>query len=153
MTEGCQIPLMYIPNRCFPPSLSTEDTTILQDKIQSLLQKQAISQIPTPVRGFYSNMFIVPQKDGGQGPVNRYMKSRWKASGGPRVEEPEGEGPSEPPGNSNAPRWCKYGRCGEIPTPVENVCYNSRPCITTKDMFDNIVLNSGCGNCSSCGCV
>ena len=59
---------------------------------------------PTPVRGFYSNMFIVPQKDGGQGPVNRYVKSRWKASDGPRVEEPEGEGPSEPPGNSNAPR-------------------------------------------------
>ena len=27
-----------------------------------------------------------------------------------------------------------------MPTPAENVCCNSRPCITT-DIFDNIVLN------------
>lgn len=53
----------------------------------------------------------------------------------------EGEGPSEPPGNNNTPPWCKCGRCRAMPTPAENVCCKSRPCITTTDMFDTIVLN------------
>ena len=63
------------------PHLSPEDTAIMEEEIQSLLQKQAISQIPTAIKGFYSNMFIVPKKDGGQRPVinlkqlNRYVKS------------------------------------------------------------------------------
>lgn len=53
-----------------------------------------------------------------------------------------GEGPSEPPaGNSNTLPWCKCGRCRPMPTPAENVCCKNRPCITTADIFHNIVLN------------
>ena len=84
VTEGYQIPLISTPNQHSPPfspHLSPEDTAIMEEEIQSLLQKQAISQIPTAIEGFYSNMFIVPKKDGGQRPVinlkqlNRYVKS------------------------------------------------------------------------------
>jgi len=48
----------------------------LEEEIQSL--KQAVCQIPSPVKGFYSNMFIV---DGGQRPainlkyLNKHVKS------------------------------------------------------------------------------
>jgi len=51
------------------PHLSSEDLAALEEEIQSLLQKQAVCQIPPLVKGFYSNMFIVPKKDGGQRPV------------------------------------------------------------------------------------
>jgi len=43
----------------------SEDLSTLKEEVQSLLQKQAISQIPNQSAGFYSNMFIVPKKDGG----------------------------------------------------------------------------------------
>jgi len=82
--EGYHIPLSSTPFQCSPPCtphLSTEDAVILEEEIQSLLQKQAICQIPAPAEGFYSNMFIVPKKDGGQRPVinlkhlNKFVKS------------------------------------------------------------------------------
>lgn len=63
------------------PYLPSGDLAIMEEEIQSLLQKQAVCQIPTPTRGFYSNMFIVSKKDGGQRPVinlkhlNRHVKS------------------------------------------------------------------------------
>ena len=84
VTEGYHIPLTSAPNQySFPPTphLSSEDTAVLEEEIKSLLQKQAVCQIPPPVKGFYSNMFIVPKKDGGQRPVinlkylNKHVKS------------------------------------------------------------------------------
>jgi len=84
VTEGYHIPLTSVPNQYHHPSnphLSSEDIAVLEEETQSLLQKQAISQIPAPAEGFYSNMFIVPKKDGGQRPVinlkhlNKYVKS------------------------------------------------------------------------------
>jgi len=65
VTEGY---FTSIPNQCSPPPtphLSSEDIAVLEEETLPLLQKQAISQIPSPVKGFYSNMFIVPKKDGG----------------------------------------------------------------------------------------
>ena len=89
--QGYHIPLTSVPHQHSPPCnphLSSKEAAVLEEEIQSLLQKQAICQIPTPTGGFYSNMFIVPKKDGGQRPVinlrhlNRYVKSAFQ-DGGP----------------------------------------------------------------------
>ena len=50
-------------------------------------------------------------------------------------------GPSEPSGGSNNLPWCLCGRCRVMPTPQENVCCKSCPCITTTEMFETVVLN------------
>jgi len=52
------------------PQFSATEAQLLQEKLENLLQKQAIQEHPNPVHeGFYSNMFIVPKKDSGQRPV------------------------------------------------------------------------------------
>jgi len=63
--EGYHIPLTSVPDQYFSPPtphLSSEDMAALEEEIQSLLRKQSICQIPSPVKGFYSNMFIVPKR-------------------------------------------------------------------------------------------
>ena len=84
VSEGYHIPLMFVPHQHLPPTnphLFTEDSVILREEIQSLLQKQAICQVPVSMKGFYSNMFTVPKKDGDQRPVinlkhlNKFVKS------------------------------------------------------------------------------
>ena len=50
-------------------------------------------------------------------------------------------GPSEPSGGSNNLPWCLCGRCRVMPTPQENLCCKSRPCITTKEMSETVILN------------
>ena len=53
----------------------------LEEEIQTLVQKQAVQELPVTTKGYYSNMFILPKKDGGQRPVinlkslNKYVKS------------------------------------------------------------------------------
>ena len=37
--------------------------------------------------------------------------------------------------------WCTCRKCRAMPLPEENVCYRSRPCITTTDSFETIVTN------------
>jgi len=87
VVEGYHIPLTSVPHQQSPPGnphMSTEDSTILEEEIISLLQKQAICQIPASTEGFYSNMLTVPKKDGGQRPVinlkylNKFVKSEWR---------------------------------------------------------------------------
>ena len=82
--EGYHIPLLSAPLQQSPPCnphMSAEDAAMLEEEIQSLLQKQAICQISVPTEEFYSNMFIVPKKDGDQRPVinlkhlNKFVKS------------------------------------------------------------------------------
>ena len=84
VTKGYRIPLTADPVQKFPPHspyLPPGDVIILEEEIQSLLQKQAIQQVPTSAVGFYSNMFLVPKKGGGQRPVinlkhlNKFVKS------------------------------------------------------------------------------
>ena len=52
--------------------------------------------------------------------------------------------PSSPPPQpqSNDLPWCKCGKCQPMPLPVENVCCRQRPCITTSEAFESIVLDS-----------
>ena len=82
--EGNHIPLTSVPSQCSSPPtphFSSEDMAVLEEETQSLLQKQVICQIHSPAKGFYSNMFIIPKKDGGQRPVinlkylNKHVKS------------------------------------------------------------------------------
>ena len=84
MTRGYHIPLIADPVQKFPPHsphLPSGDVIVLEEEIHSLLEKQVIQQIPTSAEGFYSNMFLVPKKGGGQRPVinlkllNRFVKS------------------------------------------------------------------------------
>ena len=82
VTKGYHIPLISDPVQQFPPhNPPPGDVTVLEEEIKSLLQKQAIQQVPTSAEGFYSNMFLVPKKGGGQRPVinlkhlNKFVKS------------------------------------------------------------------------------
>ena len=77
MTRGYHIPLIADPVQKFPPHsphLPSGDVIVLEEEIHSLLQKQAIQQIPSSAEGFYSNMFLVPKKGGGQRPVKHLKK-------------------------------------------------------------------------------
>jgi len=53
----------------YNPHFSSENQTLLQEEIHTLLEKQAIQKVPTQTKGFYSSIFMVPKKDGGQRPV------------------------------------------------------------------------------------
>jgi len=47
------------------PHYSSEQTTLIQEEISKLLQKQAIQPVEYALeRNFYSNIFLVPKKDG-----------------------------------------------------------------------------------------
>ena len=53
-----------------PPHYTSELVTLMQEEVTKLLQKQAIRLVESPSeRDFYSNIFLVPKKDGGQRPV------------------------------------------------------------------------------------
>ena len=72
VTEGYYIPLLSEPNQetmPYNPHFSSENQTLLQEEIHTLLEKQAIQKVPAQTKGFYSSIFMVPKKDGGQRPV------------------------------------------------------------------------------------
>jgi len=48
--------------------LSTEQLQLIREEVAEMVQKGAVEQIH-PSKGFYSNLFLVPKKDGGQRPV------------------------------------------------------------------------------------
>ena len=84
MIQGYHIPLNATPgqrSRPYTPHLPTRELAFLEDEIQTLVQKQAVQEVPVTTKGYYSNMFMVPKKDGGQRPainlksLNKYMKS------------------------------------------------------------------------------
>ena len=53
-----------------PPHYTLEQVTLIQEELAKLLQKQAIQPVECPSEtDFYSNIFLVPKKDGGQRPV------------------------------------------------------------------------------------
>ena len=54
-----------------------------------------------------------------------------------------GGDPDPPPlQQDNQLQWCKCGKCRPMPLPIENLCCKQRPCITTVDTFESIVLDS-----------
>ena len=85
VTKGYHIPLISNPVQHAPPHnpafLPKTTQIVLEDKVKSLLQKQAIQHLPRAPLGFYSNMFMVPKKGGGQRSVinlkylNKFVKS------------------------------------------------------------------------------
>ena len=77
------------PSAPQPPQFSAEQTQLISMEITELLQKNAIEEVtPLLQPGFYSNLFLVPKKDGGQLPVinlkalNRFVqKEHFKMEG------------------------------------------------------------------------
>ena len=70
--RGYQIDFLSEPHqRVIPntPHYSAEQTQLIVEEVQELLNKGAVVQIHSPRRGFYSNLFLVPKKDRGQRPV------------------------------------------------------------------------------------
>ena len=71
--RGYRIDFVAMPrqeSRPTPPHYTSEQVTLIQEEIFKLLQKQAIQPVECPSeRDFYSNIFLVPKKDGGQRPV------------------------------------------------------------------------------------
>ena len=70
--RGYQIDFLSEPHqRVKPhtPHYSVEQNQLIVEEVQELLNKGAIEEIHSPQRGFYSNLFLVPKKDGGQRPV------------------------------------------------------------------------------------
>ena len=52
------------------PQYSAEQSRLISEEVTELLQKGAIGEVvPVEQTGFYSNLFLVPKKDGGQHPV------------------------------------------------------------------------------------
>jgi len=70
---GYQIDFVAMPHQEPQPTLpyyTSEQVTLKWEEISILLQKQAIQPVECPSkRNFYSNMFLVPKKEGGQRPV------------------------------------------------------------------------------------
>jgi len=54
-----------------PPQITftQKEEECMQEEIQSMLSKHAISEIGSTHEGFFSQMFLVPKKDGRQRPV------------------------------------------------------------------------------------
>ncbi len=44
-----------------------EQSSLIEEEIRPLLQKEAIAEVRKPGKGFHSNLFLVPKKDGGGG--------------------------------------------------------------------------------------
>ena len=51
------------------PQYSVEQNQLIVEEVQELLCKGAIKEMQNSRSGFYSNLFLVPKKDGGQRPV------------------------------------------------------------------------------------
>ncbi len=80
-TQGCHInfsrtpPLRNSPPCCPDPCMTKEQTAILSEEIYSLQEKSAIECLSGhPGPGFYSNVFIVPKRDGGWRPIINLRK-------------------------------------------------------------------------------
>ena len=73
LLSGYVLPFITKPPLSFPShrqiSMTTNQTQTLQDEISDLLQKWAIRPADPHSPGFYSQMFVVPKKDGGWRPI------------------------------------------------------------------------------------
>ena len=70
--KGYMIDFLSEPHqrvRPHTPHYSVEQSQLIVEEIKELLGKGAITEVHNPRGGFYSNLFLVPKKDGGQRPV------------------------------------------------------------------------------------
>ena len=67
--RGYQIDFLSEPHQPHTPHYSVEQNQLIVEEVQELLNKGAIEEIHSPRREFYSNLFLVPKKDGWQRPV------------------------------------------------------------------------------------
>ena len=71
--QGYSMDFISEPHQGAPPhtpQYSSEQHQLIEEEVRALLQKGAVSKIQRGNQaGFYSNLFLVPQKDGGQRPV------------------------------------------------------------------------------------
>ena len=70
--KGYQIDFLSEPQQSVVPhcpQYSAEQTQLIVEEVKELLGKGAIKEVHNPRGGFYSNLFLVPKKDGGQRPV------------------------------------------------------------------------------------
>ena len=77
MVRGFRIPFVSDPRQRQQPRqlcLSKEGEALLEVEIQEMLEKGAIQESRTKGRGFVSNVFLVPKKDGGQSPTINLKK-------------------------------------------------------------------------------
>ncbi len=75
--SGLRIDFLQRPwqtNRPAELTFSEKDTESLLTEINGMQSKQAISETPQGDRGFYSQLFLVPKKDGNQRPVINLKK-------------------------------------------------------------------------------
>ena len=61
--------LTWRPQQPELPVEQVHGVDLVQEEITKLLQKQAISRETNSIKGFSSNLFLVPKKEGGQKPV------------------------------------------------------------------------------------
>ena len=70
--QGYQIDFLSKPQQTVvphTPKYSAEQNQLIVEEVKELLGKGAIVEVHNPRGGFYSNLFLVPKKDGGQRPV------------------------------------------------------------------------------------
>jgi len=70
--RGYKLELTGVPRQSrlpFPHCLNASQLALVEDEIASLLDKRAIQQVPHHCNLFYSNLFLVEKKGGGQRPV------------------------------------------------------------------------------------
>ena len=70
--QGYRVPFSQQPYQPYPPNASTHsqaEEALMQQEIQSMLEKHAIKETAPRGHGFLSTIFLVPKKDGGQRPV------------------------------------------------------------------------------------
>ena len=70
--KGYRIDFLSEPHqrvRPHTPQYSVEQSQLIVEEIKEFLGKGAIAEVHNPRGGFYSNLFLVPKKDGGQRPV------------------------------------------------------------------------------------
>ena len=51
------------------PHYTADQDHLIKEELKELLSKGAVVEVTNPRRGFYSNLFLIPKKDGGQRPV------------------------------------------------------------------------------------
>ncbi len=70
--QGYQLALLGRPTQWktpHPSQFNQEQWVLIQEEMDNLLEKGAISEVYNPQDGYFSNLFLVPKKDRGQRPV------------------------------------------------------------------------------------